>query len=558
MGKATNGNRKTAAEKMMTMMNKSDRQSDIKYQTSFLRHNDSNRTTYQVHDRDSDNPPIIHRSRNERTYFHEMTEIIQQRANQQIQQHKGRPTRRRRSRRHRIKVVLLLVVVITAVVVAIVSIVLLDVTVPSTIAISAATATATIRVNAMIQGGLGKRSVALSSSGKIFGSRSSARNSQKGVGRYVSQWPSKTGSSQLHSQLNQPFTRNRTSRYISTKPLSDDITGSSNGSNNSKRFASSSLLDFPESIPLRKWIDLSVPEGRVVGVAPSWKYANRVHFDEYILEPSDPDAVTDANLSKIDNHWIRRVFHPDEVEFGMTLKKTRTSFWLGRLALRCLLLNENDSSICKYNQYSDYPPILRDPFGRPDLSSSSTDSSMLFGSISHKKDRGVAILANPYIQQKLSTRQNSNEEEEGRPQKLVGVGIDLELVSRPGKASIAKRVLTAKELKELGRLTGITSEEEVLLRFSLKEAIYKAIHPLLCQYVSFQEAEVTPYNDGTASCTWMLQDEKCQRSIDEKVSKLTAHWIRIGHENYDNDSDDTTVDGFDQYFLTSASVFSDE
>ena len=483
-----------------------------------------------------------------------MTEIIRQRANQQIEQQEERRRRRRRSRRHRIKVVLLLVVAAAAA--AIVSIILVDVTVPSSITLSAVTATVTVK--AMIQGGLRRRSIALSPPGNFFGFRTSARNSHKGLGLCVSQWSSKSGSSQLHSQLNQQHTRYRTVLDISTKPLRDNITGSSNGNNNSKRFASSSLLDFPESIPLRKWIDLSVPEGRVVGVAPSLRYANSVHFDECILEPSDPDAVTNDNLYKNDNHWIRRVFHPDEVEFGMTLKKTRTSFWLGRLALRCLLLNENDSSIHKYRQYSDYPPILRDRFGRPDLSSSSTDSSTLFGSISHKKDRGVAILANQCRQQVMITRHNADEEDEDRPQKLVGVGIDLELVSRPGKASIAKRVLTANELKELGRLTGITSEEEVLLRFSLKEAIYKAIHPLLCQYVSFQEAEVTPYNDGTASCTWLLQDETAQRSIDDKVSKLTAHWIRIGHENYDNDSDDTNVDDCDQYFLTSASVFRNE
>ena len=84
----------------------------------------------------------------------------------------------------------------------------------------------------------------------------------------------------------------------------------------------------------------------------------------------------------------------------------------------------------------------------------------------------------------------------------MGVGIDLELASRPGKkSSIAKRVLTRREQAELGKVTGVSAEEEVLLRFSLKEAIYKAVHPLLCQYVSFQEAEVRTYDDGTGSCT---------------------------------------------------------
>jgi hypothetical protein len=41
---------------------------------------------------------------------------------------------------------------------------------------------------------------------------------------------------------------------------------------------------------------------------------------------------------------------------------------------------------------------------------------------------------------------------------------------------------------DLGSLGGeVASESEVLLRFSLKECIYKALHPFLQRYVSFQE-----------------------------------------------------------------------
>jgi len=47
---------------------------------------------------------------------------------------------------------------------------------------------------------------------------------------------------------------------------------------------------------------------------------------------------------------------------------------------------------------------------------------------------------------------------------------------------------------ELGSLAalGIGAESEILLRFSLKESIYKAIHPFVRRYVSFQEV-----TDGT-------------------------------------------------------------
>jgi 4'-phosphopantetheinyl transferase EntD len=114
------------------------------------------------------------------------------------------------------------------------------------------------------------------------------------------------------------------------------------------------------------------------------------------------------------------------------------------------------------------------------------------------------------------------------------------MTSRPGRPSIAKKVLTEREQQSLGNLPGVIVDEEVLLRFSLKEAIYKAAHPLICQYVGFQEAEVTPFADGTATCNWYLDTK-----ADQKISKLTAHWRRIPGD--DNSKED--------FFLTTASVY---
>merc|ERR1712130_366906 len=115
----------------------------------------------------------------------------------------------------------------------------------------------------------------------------------------------------------------------------------------------------------------------------------------------------------------------DEVEFGMQLKKTRNSFWLGRLALRRAL---------------DFPeyPILKDKYGRPEM------KNELFGSISHKQDKGVAIVS-PLVM-------NDSESV------LSGIGIDLEMTSRPGSPSLIKRILTENERKSLGNLPGISVE----------------------------------------------------------------------------------------------------
>lgn len=78
----------------------------------------------------------------------------------------------------------------------------------------------------------------------------------------------------------------------------------------------------------------------------------------------------------------------------------------------------------------------------------------------------------------------------------------------------------------------MSKDEEVLLRFSLKEAFYKAIHPLICQYVGFQEAEVTPHENGTATVRWKLKS-----GADDRFESVLGHWRRV-----------------DEFFLSSASV----
>lgn len=69
----------------------------------------------------------------------------------------------------------------------------------------------------------------------------------------------------------------------------------------------------------------------------------------------------------------------------------------------------------------------------------------------------------------------------------------------------------------------------------MKESLYKAMHPLICQYVGFQEAEVTPYNNGTASVKWSIKNGK-----HELFEDCTLNWRRL------TDIGD--------YFLTSARV----
>ena len=255
-----------------------------------------------------------------------------------------------------------------------------------------------------------------------------------------------------------------------------------------------------------------VPEGLCVGLS---------------MNDLSPDAK---------DRWVRKVLHPKEVEFalGLSSEKNRLSFFVGRLAMRYALLTASScypggvsemvstKEICDVPQEEsplllpcvskEDPCILKDEHGRPMVPPG------FLGSISHKDNIGVALVAEDGDDASLITK---------------GIGIDIEKASTL-KSRIERKILTPNERESLGNLEGISRDEEVLLRFSLKESVYKAMHPLINQYVGFQEAEITPKSDGTASVDLNLKSGQ-----HAKLGTITANWRKI-------------LD--DQYYLTSASV----
>jgi 4'-phosphopantetheinyl transferase EntD len=74
----------------------------------------------------------------------------------------------------------------------------------------------------------------------------------------------------------------------------------------------------------------------------------------------------------------------------------------------------------------------------------------------------------------------------------------------------------------------------LLHHLSLKESVYKAMHPILCHYVGFHEAEITPLMDGTAMVS--LQLVNGPNNINIVIH--SASWKKIGND----------------FFLSSASV----
>ena len=96
------------------------------------------------------------------------------------------------------------------------------------------------------------------------------------------------------------------------------------------------------------------------------------------------------------------------------------------------------------------------------------------GSVSHKRELATALVA---------------------PAGTGHIGVDLEHAAAP-RTDIARRILTPREqaaLPDRGRA--------VTLRFSIKEAIYKAIDPYVRRYVGFTEVELDFAGDAVTVTT---------------------------------------------------------
>ena len=118
------------------------------------------------------------------------------------------------------------------------------------------------------------------------------------------------------------------------------------------------------------------------------------------------------------------------------------------------------------------------------------------GSVSHKAGVAAALVA---------------------PAGAGRIGVDLERAAPP-RGDIAPRVLTARELAQLDdRGRGVT------LRFSIKEAIYKAIDPYLRRYVGFTEVELEFAGDAVAVTTAL------PFAIAATWREHAGHWLCTAH-----------------------------
>lgn len=164
--------------------------------------------------------------------------------------------------------------------------------------------------------------------------------------------------------------------------------------------------------------------------------------------------------------------HADERHHLATLGARRQSSWLGgRLALRRALEGLG---------VSVPGPLLSTARGAPLLPSG------VVGSITHKDRLAVALVAR----------------DEGWT-----IGVDLEEEGARGYLHLARRILTEREQQQLAALAPAGRERELLLRFSGKEAVYKAIDPFEQRYVGFHEVELETRPGGDFAVHLLLTSQ---------------------------------------------------
>jgi 4'-phosphopantetheinyl transferase EntD len=191
---------------------------------------------------------------------------------------------------------------------------------------------------------------------------------------------------------------------------------------------------------------------------------------------------------------------PEERKFVSTLAPARHPSWVaGRLALREAF---RDLGI-------ELGPILVTPRGAPALPSDLT------GSISHKRTLAVGLAAR---------RENG-----------ASIGVDLEnappapnsvLEARAqARPDVRSRVLTRDELARLERVPKENHRRTVTLHFSLKEALYKAIDPMVGRHVGFHEASLTLLPDGSASVALALSEHDGSFAVTAFWTEIEAHFL---------------------------------
>jgi len=176
--------------------------------------------------------------------------------------------------------------------------------------------------------------------------------------------------------------------------------------------------------------------------------------------------------------------HPAERAHAVKLRRFRLVQYVGgRLAMQSALRQIGVAQSA----------VLSDARGAPVLPPGTT------GSISHKRTIAVAMVC-------LS--------------KGHTLGVDIEDYG-PARLAIAPKVLRPEELDAIAHLPDPQRWMATLLRFSIKESIYKALDPWVRRFVDFHEAHVVPDLAGRANVTLHLARKEGPFTVDARYE-----WLR--------------------------------
>lgn len=194
---------------------------------------------------------------------------------------------------------------------------------------------------------------------------------------------------------------------------------------------------------------------------------------------------------------VRALLPSSEVDYSKRFGEARRLSWLtGRVALHLAIDAVGGDSLAA---------CLRAATGGPDVPAG------VSASISHKRDVAVAI----------ATRTPGS-----------SVGIDVESIKSPCGARFARRVLTELEWCEVQNLRGSSLASEVLTRFSIKEALFKALHPSLLRPIGLDEVEVSLGQEGTAAIARLGALGTLRVSIDaryERSGSFVVSEVRVSN-----------------------------
>lgn len=206
-----------------------------------------------------------------------------------------------------------------------------------------------------------------------------------------------------------------------------------------------------------------------------------------------PDARGAVDLAALDLHKL-------ECDFAtVRMQPLRQTFFAGgRVAMRrALTVLGADAAASE--------PILMTDEGAPKLAPD------VLGSISHTRGLALAVAA---------TRPPS------QAAVAMAVGVDVESTSRSLSPRAATRCLHEAERQTLGRRSaseGVADANAVaadlLLRVSIKEALYKAVHPLVPSSMRWHSVQVYPHEDGACD---VVCDE-LERDLGARLD-VSASW----------------------------------